>query len=134
MPGEAEKTAEHLGLSLQELLNRSLSVDWWDADADFDHDVFLLSPAVVGGSPGEEFDADPHGVCVFFVEGRCSIHEVKPFECRQHIHTDTHEEVSARHAAIRDAWDSPEHQSQIKELLGRDPVSESYELYSIFNF
>ena len=126
MPGEAEKAAEHLGVSLKELFDNSLSVDWWEKDAELDHDVFVLSPAVWGGSPGEEFDADPKGVCVFFKEGRCSIHEVKPFECRQLLHTDSPEMVSARHRSVRDAWDTDENQLSVEQTLGRDPVVTEY--------
>lgn len=136
MPGEAEKAAEHLGLSLTDLFHQSLSVDWWERDADVPHDVFILSPAVMGGSPGSEFDADPGGICVFFKEGRCSIHEVKPFECRQLTDEDDQKVVSDRHMSVRDAWNTDENQLKIEQMLGREPVaSEGYSSFgSIFDY
>jgi Fe-S-cluster containining protein len=128
-PGEAEKVAEHLDVSLEELFSTKLQVDWWEADEDTETDIFVLSPAVLHGRPGEEFDADPNGTCVFFVEGRCSIHEVKPFECQEALGCEpTLPRVAHRGAAM--AW--VEHQDQIKDLLGREPQSSAYMGGSIF--
>lgn len=133
MPGEAEKLAEHFGIAFEEVFKTKLSVDWYEADENFVSDVFLLSPSVVGGPTGEEFDANPHGVCVFFVDGACSIHDVKPFECRSTMHTDSHEEVAKRHVSVAHAWENEEAQDQITILLGREAAAETYNGLSMFD-
>ena len=138
MPGQAEKVAAHLNISLKELFDTKLMVDWYQ-DYDNDRDVFLLSPAVVDGSPGSEFPGDPKGKCVFLTaEGKCGIYEVRPFECAEYIHETPRSEIDERHEAISKAWS--DYQDQITELLGREPVSETYQgglfggLFSSFNF
>lgn len=82
-PGEAEKVAEYLGLTLQECFDQYLSVDYWVMLSD--DDIYVLSPAIVtddGTTAGLKFPSWPQGTCVFFKDGRCGIHEVKPYECR----------------------------------------------------
>lgn len=118
--------AGHLGVSFEEVFRTKLAVDWWEADHTFENDVFVLSPNVLGSDPGEEFDANPKGTCVFFVNGECSIHDVKPFECRSLMHTDSSEEVAARHISTAQAWNNEEAQTQIETLLGREPVALEY--------
>jgi Fe-S-cluster containining protein len=117
LPGEAEKTAEYLGLSLLELFREHLAVDWWDAV----EPVFLLSPAVRGNKAGQEFPGDPTGSCVFFEEGRCRIHRAKPHECAVSwcggCPPDTHYTTAT-------AWEG--HQDQIRGLLGREPQDEPF--------
>ena len=115
-PGEAEKVADFMGVSLPDFFRDSLAVDWWQGDPD----IFLLSPAVVGGDSGEEFPADPRGVCVFFKEGRCSIHVVKPRECRLAHHD--REEEGGVHKDTGLLW--KDSQQQIVDLLGREPYAE----------
>lgn len=119
LPGEAEKAAEHMGLSLKEFFDKFLVVNWWVGIPD---DTYVLSPATVNSSPGREANADPSGRCIFFKEGKCSIHAVKPFECREYIHSQQGNEIYERHEQVAMAWE--EHQDQIIELLGREPVSE----------
>lgn len=124
MPGEAEKVAEYLGLSLQELFDTRLTADWWEAGDGLDEDTFLLSPGVVGADTGTEFPANPEGKCVFFTVGRCDIHAVKPFECREHWCGEANSKVASRHLSVATAW--TEHQGQIEQLLGREPEAETY--------
>jgi Fe-S-cluster containining protein len=125
-PGEVEKVAEHLGTTVPELFAKSLMVDWLDpCEETKGEEVFLLSPAIVEGTPGSEFGGDPKGTCVFFTADRkCSIYEVRPFECREYLHDQTPEEASPCHMAVGASW--ADHQQQIKDLLGRDPESEPY--------
>lgn len=124
-PGEAELVAEHLGVTLRELFETRLMVDWLSGvSAAGGEDVFVLSPAVVSGSPGSEFPGNPRGRCVFLTgEGRCSIHAVKPLECRLYSCGGA---GTKYHVPVGMTWDAPEHQRQIEELLGREPESEDY--------
>lgn len=118
LPGEAEKAAELVGMTFQEFFDAHLAVDWYVDDTD----TFLLSPAIAGEEAGTEFPGNPHGRCVFYQEGRCTIHAAKPFECREYVHTET--DSGTRHEDVAKAWE--DHQDQIEELLGREPESEEY--------
>lgn len=125
LPAEVEPAAKFLGLSVEDFFKKYLLVDWFGADGrGVDHDIFVLSPAVVGSQPGGMFAADPRGVCVFFEDGRCTIHAVKPYECAQAHHDDTEEENGARHQVeLPRAWDVPAVQAEVTRLLGREPNS-----------
>ena len=119
-PGEAERAAAFLGMTLPEFFKEKLMVDYWQGDKASGHeDIFVLSPAIVGGVPGQEFGRDPRGECVFYAGGRCAIHPVKPFECREYVCSDT--SVRARHQSVMESW--MENQDQISDLLGRPSVS-----------
>jgi Fe-S-cluster containining protein len=131
LPGEAEKVAEYLGVTLAELFKTRLAVDWWEADHNFDTDVFLLAPAIEDEEPGAEYPGNPRGRCVFLTDDeRCSIHAVKPHECRQHWCGEVRSQVDDRHKDVAEAWQG--HQDQIKELLGREPEAEPYEGGGLF--
>lgn len=87
MPGEADKISKFLGITWQDLIFKFLVWTRWESRQG---DVMVLAPA--------KFDLDPvttesrvtapgyehvAGRCIFLTEDRrCSIHEVKPFECR----------------------------------------------------
>lgn len=118
LPGEAEKAAALMDMSLPEFFRTYLGVNYWPEDEGLPL-TFLLAPAITRMSPGEEYPADPKGRCVFFQEGRCQIHEARPHECRRYFHTDTHAETHAVHHEVAATWG--EHQDQIQELLGREP-------------
>jgi hypothetical protein len=128
MPEEIAPLAESLGLSEKELFDQHLQVDWWEGDEDTDYeDVFVLSPAVVGGNVGDMFDGNPRGVCRWFAQGKCAIHELgKPFECAGYHHTDEvkgyETTIDPRHRQVAMAWNKPEHQKTVAALLGREPV------------
>lgn len=116
MPGEAEKAAAFMGMTLRKFFKRFLGVNYGKEQHETES-TFILAPAITTMKAGQEWPHYPLGQCVFFKNGRCSIHAVKPFECREYSHTDTKDEVQARHVLVKDAW--KDHQGQIKELLGR---------------
>lgn len=128
-PGEAERIAEFLGISLADLFRDYLAVDWW-VDA---RNVFLLSPAIVGEQTGTEMPCVAKGRCVFLTDkGRCQIHSVKPFECGVAWCGDgAVESKGSAHEKAADAWRDTAHQEQIVQLLGREPTTASG---SIFDF
>lgn len=128
LPGEAEEVAYHLGVSLETLFETKLMVDWWVGD---DADVFVLSPAIVGEEAGTETQEVVQGTCVFFENGSCLIHAVKPFECREMIHGEKNGERNGRHEWVANAWRS--FQDQIVGLLGREPESKNFTLYDLFS-
>lgn len=120
MPGEAEKAAAHLGMTLKEFFAKHLAVDWLEGE----EDIFLLAPAIKGEETGEMYPGDPRGACNLLVEGKCSIHEAKPMECAVSHHSRTHDDEHELHIAIGKTW--ADHQGQVRELLGRAPEAESY--------
>lgn len=119
-PGEAEKAAKFLKLSMRTFFKRYLGVNWYSTP---DGPVFVLAPALVGEEAGQEYPADPRGRCVFFTKDRrCLIHAAKPFGCSHGSPCETgmtplwkeaHQEVTVP------LW--AKHQDQIVKLLGRKP-------------
>jgi hypothetical protein len=121
-PGEAEKTAEMMGLPMQDFFDRYLAVDWWEDDPN----VYVLSPAIVGEEAGTMFPGAPWGTCVFYKDGLCEIHEAKPFEWADMLHgrfaTESHEEV---------ARTGEGHEEQITELLGEEPQANGFSSFDL---
>lgn len=130
LPGEAEHAAGYLGLPLAEFFRKFLAVDWWEADHRIDRTTFVLSPAINGSVPGEEFPGDPRGTCVFYKGGRCGIHPFKPFECRERWCGER--DPGTTHQDTAQAWAG--HQDVISALLGREPLAETYDggLFGLF--
>ena len=120
-PGEAERMADFLGLSLADLFAQFLAVDWWVSTTD----VFLLSPALAGEEPGTEMPYIAEGRCVFLTEaGRCRVHPVKPFECAAAWCGDGPVRMKgSAHEQAAEAWRPAEHQQQIASLLGHTPIA-----------
>ena len=119
LPGEAEKAADLLGLTLEEFFAKHLAVEWWDADEVSD-DTFvrLLAPAITVKPTGTLAPEDPIGRCsLLSADKRCTIHAAKPHECRAYIHTDTYKISEARLHMIVRAW--MPHQEQVSDLLNR---------------
>jgi Fe-S-cluster containining protein len=123
LPGEAEKVAEYLDITLKELFDDYLAVDWFEGENGAD-DIFLLAPAVKGEETGDMYPGDPRGTCVFFEDGKCAIHDVKPFECAQYHHDEKRSVLSSRHDGVPNKW--VEHQKQIEDLLGKEPYSREF--------
>lgn len=126
MPGEIEQVAEYLNISLQELFDTKLGVDWWETGGD----IFVIAPATKSMNPGEEYSADPRGECIFFENERCTIYSVRPFECREYSHSDNSDDLNPRHKGVADSWQ--DYKNQIIELLGYEPETEAYSGSGLF--
>ena len=122
LPNQAEKVAEFLNIPFIELFNTKLGVDWNNGYED--ETVFVLAPAIKSMDTGEEYPSDPRGVCVFFIDGLCEIHNVKPFECAEFLHSDSQEMIEIRKRKIVKEWAIKG--DYIKNLLGREPQSEEF--------
>lgn len=125
-PGEAEYAAAHLNLSLQDFFDRYLGVQWWVAE----EPTFVLAPALTSMKPGCEYPGDPRGVCIFFKDERCMIHEVKPHECSHGSACDVQE---AEHEQDREETVSlwKEKQTQVRDLLGHEPMTTSFSIFDL---
>ena len=129
MPDEPEKAAKYLGISLKELFNTKLAIDWWCGE-NGDDNIFLIAPAIKGKETGTEFDADPRGECIFYNEkGLCDIHPAKPYECRNSSHKKENNGINT-HKKIAMVW--TKHQNKIIDLLGREPVAKSSTIFDMF--
>lgn len=87
LPGEAEKVAEFLGMEFTEFEKRFLIKDHASNQAASDA-PYVYSPRKPEVDKPDEtirsaWRQGCHGDCVFLKEDRCSIHPVKPFECRK---------------------------------------------------
>jgi Fe-S-cluster containining protein len=126
-PGEAEKAAKSLGLSIKAFFDQYLNVDWANTD---DGHQFVLSPSVVGETPGVEFSKWGMGTCVFFAEGKCRIYGAHPYACRMHHHDHTTEQSEAIQREVATAWDTPEGWKKITALLGHEPLANFYDPFA----
>ena len=120
LPDEIRALAGHLGLTLQETFNRYLVLDWWGEGEEIDHHVGVLSPGKhdeTGDIASIGFVTSP-GACIFLNGGKCSIHAVKPHECRAAHHTN--EAASPVHLETAKAWGTEEGRALVREV-GYDP-------------
>lgn len=119
LPGEAEILAEKMKISLHDLFNKYLGVQYFGNEDGF---IYVLAPALKKMKPGIEYPFDPLGECVFFRDGLCSIHYmIKPYHCREYYYQEKNERKTFinRNAYVSELW--KDHQDQIKTLLGREP-------------
>lgn len=132
--GDEKRIAKKMGITVKELFEKHLLVDWWQDEKDKDY--FGLSPAVTRLSAGQMFDYNPKGKCVFFENGLCNIHSVAPFECKSYIHTQKSEQSMITHKECAMSWDTPEAKKLIKELLGYEPqpieADSIFDMFSLF--
>jgi len=123
IPGEVEKVAKYLKISVKKLFKTKLAVDWWVGE----EDIFVLSPALKGEEAGGMFPYNPVGECIFFNKGRCGIHPVKPYECAV---WSCKEPGKGYHEKAKKRWDNPKAQRQIEKLFGKKPRSKTGSLSS----
>lgn len=98
LPEQIPAVIEFFGKPLAELIGRELAYDWWNDSPD----VIVIAPNVVRNND-EMYPSNPKRQCSLYVDGKCSIHVVKPHECAAYIH-DRGDDVKPRHHAVKDAW------------------------------
>jgi len=117
-PGQVERLAEYLSLSVQEVFARHLVAEW-----STDGRIMALRPATVSEQAGSavEAPADFPGRCVFLTDaGRCSVHATKPLECRRADHEYSDSRARALHNKVGKLWAGSVHQAQIARLLAEN--------------
>ncbi len=132
-PDEIKPAADFLGLTEEEFFKQYLSVDYYSHTA-IVH-LFVLSPATHLSTPGKEFPLEPNGRCVFLKDDLCSIHAVKPYECKRYDHRRLSmdiEQAQAEHLALAEAWIP--HKEKITQLLGREPNVEMPDPFEMLSF
>lgn len=126
LPDEIEKVAKFMHISIKDLFDKYLAVDWWVASPN----IFLISPAIVGIDTGTEYPSDPRGKCIFLENSKCKIYGVHPFECQEYMHTDSTSTVQERHKTVAYAW---KNQKLVVKLLGREPCATMGSLFDMFS-
>lgn len=123
--GEIEKVANYLKISLKELFDNYLAVDWYK-------DLFVLAPVLINEEPGGMYPYNPKGECIFFEKNKCKIHAVAPYECQQYYHDENINFVRERHRDVAQTWMGKE--KYIKNYLGYEPYIKNDDgSLSIFN-
>ncbi len=98
-PDQIEDLKKHFKVKdIKGLLDTGkLAIDWWEEEVP----VLVLAPNIIGNDE-IYYPADPRSQCVFYKNGLCSIHKIKPFECRESHHDNNH---SAKlHEKAADKW------------------------------
>ena len=111
IPGEVKKAAKFMKLSEKEFFDKYLGIDFWVGE----DEIFVLAPATLSMSPGEVYPYNPKGQCIFFKDGLCEIHEVKPFECRE-LNCNDLNVTESRHEKVSQLWNTKENQEYIEFL------------------
>ena len=119
LPDEVEKAAEYLGLPSKDFFEAYLGIDWYYPDNWTTEIIFILAPALLGTDPGAEYPSKREGTCTFLEDGRCKIHPVRPYECREYVHSEPNKTLDLRHADVASVWKG--HLDQIIDLLGWEP-------------
>jgi len=114
-PGEVEKVAQFLGISLDELFKKYLTVDSWELDHG---SIDVLIPGVISEETGIRNRSLLFGTCVFLKGGLCAIHAVKPYECKMATHSGRSSGDVPIRKEIGESW--VEFQMQIERLLYGD--------------
>lgn len=117
-PDQIDIVGRKLNLTIKDLFTRYLTVDpvligaarGWTG-------VYVLAPAIVGKGSGSVSDPNAKGTCVWFENGRCAIHDVKPRECGLVDHSTTPEDTDLLRAAIVRHWRP--HKRLIQNLYGK---------------
>ena len=66
--------------------------------------IYVLAPALVGQRAGAIADPTAKGACVWFKDGQCAIHDMKPLECQRVDHATTPQDGNLLRASILKAW------------------------------
>ncbi|HYM03785.1 MAG TPA: hypothetical protein VET85_12620 [Stellaceae bacterium] len=104
-PAQIAPLAAALGLTVEGLFRRYLTIDTvLVGDGDEPSAIYVLAPAMAESGAGELADPTAKGTCVWFKDGRCAIHTVKPTECALQDHTTTPQVSNLRRAAIAKQW------------------------------
>lgn len=132
-PNQVNKLVEHLQLHIDEVFNNFLAIDWYEYDSG--EVSFILAPSLKYHMPGIEYPILPSGECIFYVDNKCSIYELRPAECRIFNHEITTMEhilkFKKSRKRIADLWRSK--REYIEILLGRSPIAKKLSLVDIVN-
>lgn len=114
-PDQMEALAEFFDATIQEVYKTYLVTDYWVDDNG--RDINVISPTVTRLPAGGMMDFRATGQCVFYTDGKCEIHPVKPWECKQAWHGDGTDKLPY-HKLVMEAW--KDKQDLIIEITGEE--------------
>ncbi len=83
------------------MLKNGFAIDWYNEDKN----ILVFTPNIKGNEDSIQYPADPRGECIFFNNGKCDIYKIRPFECKEYIHTDVKEIADKRHVKVKNEWE-----------------------------
>jgi len=104
-PGEAERAAEHLGMTFEDFRAKYLVMledyDNWDGVT-----TYSYRPRRPGVDKGVDYeDCSDGGKCIFLdTNDRCEIHAVKPMECRISMCCSPRNSADDNFEKVRQLW------------------------------
>lgn len=114
-PDQIERLAQKLGLPIVDLFRRFLTIDAALVENSGQmRAIYVLAPAMVGKKSGAISDPSARGICVWFKDGQCQIHEMKPRECSLVDHTTSRTQGDLIRASILKSW--LPHKSFVQQL------------------
>jgi len=117
-PDQIERLARKLGLRIDDLFRRFLTIDVaLVEDGGQMKAIYVLAPAMIGRKPGAISDPSARGICVWFRDGQCQIHEAKPRECSLVDHATSSAQGDLIRASILKRW--LPHKGFVQQLYGK---------------
>ena len=122
-PEEIEKVAKFFDLTVKETFDKYFGIDWWEEGEDLP-ETFVIAPATEVMPPGGMYPGNPVGKCIFYKDGKCSIHAVKPNECKFYDHTKNYDDCHENKKSVVREW--TRNQKLIRQVFDGDLVTEVY--------
>ena len=117
-PEQIAPLARKLGSSVEALFKKYLTIDVaLLGTAEKRTAIFVLAPGMVDKPSGAVSDPRTKGACVWFKDGKCAVHELKPRECAAIDHTTTPAAGDTMRAAILQQWRP--HKRFLQDLYGK---------------
>src|SRR5579864_2021391 len=117
-PQQIAPLARKLELSIADLFERYLTIDAvLTSGPNGLAGVYVLAPANSGTKPGAISDPTTHGTCIWYKDGKCEIHELKPTECAAIDHSTSPAEGDLLRASILKQWIP--HRKFVQSLYGK---------------
>ena len=98
-PEQVKVLLDHFKVnSIRDLLEAGFAIDWWTSN----QDILVLAPNIIGNEDRIQYPGNPRGVCVFYNNGLCDIHDIRPFECAALLHGG--DKYHGRHESVAKLW------------------------------
>lgn len=136
MPDEVPRIAEHLKISVTELLQKYFVAGWRSGMFSDDDEIRFVYPAKTWAAGHTEDWGYPlsRGDCIFLKDNKCSIHEVAPHECRKVFACDkSPDKIIGQHRndALREwqkSWEENTLHSEIIAFIDTAPRMDSWHI------
>lgn len=118
MPEQIAPVAQKLGLTVAELFKKYLTIDAvLHGEQGRTTGIYVFAPAIVGEGSGSVSNPTARGTCVWFIDGKCAIHDLKPRECAMVDHSTAGQDIDMLRASMVKEWKT--HRKIVQQLYGR---------------